>query len=171
MNRRKEVSGELVVSGGDAAKVLEAAEHTFDEVALTILDGVIRDQRLAPSDRGDDGFDVLPGQQMTQLVGVVSFVGEESSDRAGEPQQRGRHRHIVLVAGREQQNPRPTGLVAQRVEGCCSAAARAADRLLEGPPFPPPAERCALMWVLSIAAVPMTPVLPVTAANMASQMP
>jgi hypothetical protein len=27
------------------------------------------------------------------------------------------------------------------------------------------------MWELSIAAVPMTPVLPVTAANIASQMP
>ena len=89
----------------------------------------------------------------------------------------GDRRVIVVVVvrlgapGREQQNPWPTGIVAQRMERGCPAAARAADRLREGPPFPPPAERCALMWELSIAAVPMTPVLPVTAANIASQMP
>jgi hypothetical protein len=41
---------------------------------------------------------------------------------------------------------------------------------LEGPPFPPAAERCALTWELSIEAVPSTPVLPVTVLNMASQM-
>jgi len=46
-----------------------------------------------------------------------------------------------------------------------AAAARAANGLPEGPPFPPAAERCALMWELSIATVPMMPVEPVKASN------
>jgi hypothetical protein len=52
-----------------------------------------------------------------------------------------------------------------------AAASRAADRFLEGPPFPPAEHRCALTCELSIAAVPTTPVLPVTDLNIASQIP
>jgi hypothetical protein len=50
-------------------------------------------------------------------------------------------------------------------------APRVADRLGEGPPFAPAAERCALMWVLSIDTVAVMPVEPVSASNMANQMP
>ena len=46
----EEVSGELVVSRGDAAEVLEAAEPALDEIALPIKDGVVGDQRLASGD-------------------------------------------------------------------------------------------------------------------------
>jgi hypothetical protein len=45
---RQEVPGELVVACGDAAEVLQAAEHTLDEIALTIGDRVVRDWWLAP---------------------------------------------------------------------------------------------------------------------------
>ena len=48
---------------------------------------------------------------------------------------------------------------------------RAADGLAEDPPFPPAAERCTLMCVLSIATVPMMPVEPVKASNISNQMP
>ncbi len=71
----------------------------------------------------------------------------------------------MLVARREQENPRPAKGVAQRMERGRAAAARAADGLLEGPPFPPAAERCALTWELSMAAVPITAAVPVTASN------
>ena len=81
---------------------------------------------------------------MAQLVGVVGLVGEESPDRAGEPEQLGRHGHIMLIARREQQDARPSVGVGQGVERRRATAARAPNCLLEGPPFPPPAERCAL---------------------------
>jgi len=61
--------------------------------------------------------------------------------------------------------------VGQGVDFRRPPAARAADGLAEGPPFPPAAERCALMCVLSIATVPMTPVEPVKASNISNQMP
>jgi hypothetical protein len=50
-------------------------------------------------------------------------------------------------------------------------APRVADGLSVGPPFAPAAERCALMWVLSIDTVAVIPVEPVRASNMANQMP
>ena len=75
------------------------------------------------------------------------------------------------VARREQQDPRAAERIGQRVDRGRAAAARTPDRLVEGPPFPPAAERCAFTCVLSIDAVPITPVRPVTALNIASQMP
>lgn len=44
---REEVAGELVVSCGDAAEILQAAEHTLDEVALTIGDRAVGSLWLA----------------------------------------------------------------------------------------------------------------------------
>jgi len=52
-----------------------------------------------------------------------------------------------------------------------SPAARGADRLDEGPPFAPPAERRALIWVASIATLPQIPQWPVSASNISNQMP
>ena len=75
------------------------------------------------------------------------------------------------VAWRDQQNPRPSGGVSKGVDRRGASAARATYPFLEGPPFPPAAERCALTCELSIEAVLITPVLPVAALNMASHMP
>jgi len=75
------------------------------------------------------------------------------------------------IARRDQQNPRPAGGIGESVDGGRPSAARATYAFVEGPPFPPAAERWALTCELSIEAVPITPVLPVTALNRASQMP
>ena len=88
------------------------------------------------------------------MVGVIGAVSDEPAQGAGTVQKAGRNGDIVDVAGCQRQEPRPPFLVRQRVELARSPAARGADRLFERPPFPPAAERWALMWVLSIAAVP-----------------
>lgn len=55
-----------------------------------------------------------------------------------------------LTAG-QQEAERPTFAVGERVELAVAAAPADPDRLSERPPpFPPPAQRCAFMWVLSI---------------------
>jgi hypothetical protein len=64
------------------------------------------------------------------------------------------HRPVMDIAGRQQQHARAARLVGQGVDLGGAPAARAADRLRVVPPFAPDAERCALMWVASIAAVP-----------------
>ena len=75
------------------------------------------------------------------------------------------------IARRNQQSPGLAGGVGEGVDRRRASAARAPYAFLEGPPFPPAAERCALTCELSMEAVPIIPVPPVTALNMASQMP
>ena len=88
------------------------------------------------------------------MVGVIGAVSDEPAEESGTIQKAGRNGDIVDVAGCQRQEPRPPFIVRQRVELACPSAARGTDRLFERPPFPPAAERWALMWVLSIAAVP-----------------
>ena len=88
------------------------------------------------------------------MVGVVSAVGDEPTDRPGKIEKSSGDSDVVDVARGQQQNARAPLLIGQRVELARPPAARMADGLEERPPFPPAAERCALMWVLSIAAVP-----------------
>ena len=88
------------------------------------------------------------------MVGIIGAVSDEPAQGAGTVQEAGRNSDIVDVAGGQRQDPRPPLVVCQRVELARPSAARGADRLFERPPFPPAAERWALMWVLSIAAVP-----------------
>lgn len=49
------------------------------------------------------------------------------------------------VARSNQEGKRTADIVGQRVDFGGLAATRAADRVVEGPPFAPAAERCALM--------------------------
>ena len=88
------------------------------------------------------------------MVGVIAAIGDQTADRAGSAQQGVCHGDIVGIPGREQQNAWPPVCIGQRVELARPPAARLAEGLGEGPPFPPAAERCALICVLSIAAVP-----------------
>lgn len=167
----EEVSGELVVARCDAPEILEPGEHAFDEVALAVGFAIMGNERLSPGDRRDDGLDALLGEQASQSVGVIGLVGDQPFDWPGGGQQVGCHHDVVEITRSDQQDPGPASGIGQRVDGGRAAAARATDGFLEGPPFPPAAERCALTWELSIAAVPITPVVPVSALKIASQMP
>ena len=146
-----EVCGrEAVVSGRDAAPVLEAAEHPLDSVSLAIED---RGEGWLPATidlggnvRGRAGRLDLA----TDRVAVVALVGEE--DAAGwqvlEKARSGRA--IGDVAAGEQEGERTTEAIRQRVDLGRAATSRAADRLGRLPPFAPEAERCAFTAELSI---------------------
>ena len=88
------------------------------------------------------------------MIGVISAVGDEAVERSGAIEQVAGNRDVVDVAGGQDEDARPPFAVRERVELARPAAARFAERLPEGPPFPPLADRCALMCVLSIAASP-----------------
>jgi hypothetical protein len=88
------------------------------------------------------------------MVRVIGLVGEQLADRPGALDQLRRDGDVVDVPSRQDEDARPAFPVRERVDLARPAAARGAERLLEGPPFPPAAERCALMCVLSMAARP-----------------
>jgi len=88
------------------------------------------------------------------MVGVIGAIGHQPADRSGAVEKAGSDRDVVDVAGSQDEDARPALGVGERVELARAAAPGLAERLLEGPPFPPAAERCALICVLSIAARP-----------------
>jgi hypothetical protein len=57
---------------------------------------------------------------------------------------------VAALAGRYLKREGTAATIDNSMDFCRSPAARAADRLEVGPPFPPAAERCALAVVLSI---------------------
>lgn len=104
--------------------------------------------------RRDDGRRAAFGEQVPQMVRVIRFVSHKVPDRAGALDQLYCDCDVVGIAGGQDEDARPAFAVRERVELTRAPAARGSERLLEGPPFPPAADRCALMCVLSIAASP-----------------
>ena len=79
----EEVSAELVVSGGDAAEILEAAEGVFDQMTLLVAGFVVSDFAFAigpaRDHRNGSGF----AKAFAQGVGVIAFVGDQISQADG----------------------------------------------------------------------------------------
>jgi len=84
------------------------------------------------------------------VIGIVGFVGKQV---AGPRQMVGEHDRTLDVgglAGGEIEGQWPAMFVAQGMDLGVSAALGAADGLSRSPPFPPPAQRCALTKVVSM---------------------
>jgi len=111
----------------------------------------------------DNRFDLPLREFLAQTVGVIGPVGENSFRLMAPREQAARSGQIVDVASRDQQDMGPTDIIGQRVDFGRLSAARAADGVVEGPPFAPAAERWALMYVESTEADPYIPVDPVKA--------
>src|SRR5690606_10289990 len=158
-------------AGSDALELLQARDAPLGQVALRGGGLVVGDRSTTAAGRRNDGFGALIGQQLSQAVGIVGLVGDEPLDRPRRGEKCRSKRNIVDVAGRKQKHAGPPPGVGQCMDFRRAPAARATDGFPEGPPFPPAAERCALMWELSMATVPMIPVDPVKASNISNQMP
>ena len=75
--RREEVSGELVITRGDAAEVLEATEAALDDVATFVGQLVIANARLAIGLAGNAWFDCLLLEIGAQRISVITFVSDQ----------------------------------------------------------------------------------------------
>jgi len=132
-----------VVSGGDAAPVLEAAEETFDDVPAAIGALVERIGCPARGGGGDDGLDAPLLEPVAQAVGIIGLVGEQALGWSCPAQQRDRYADIGDVARRQREGDRSAAIVGQAMDLAGPTATRAADRFLILPLFEPAAERCA----------------------------
>ncbi len=115
--------------------------------------------RIGRNDRLAAAF----GKPEPQLPGIVGPVGNQPSGNGDAVPHLPRANQVVGVAGGDGEGQRPAGLIRQRMDFAGASAPRAADCVAEGPPFAPPAERWALMCVVSIAADETTPLDPVNA--------
>jgi hypothetical protein len=141
MNSGQEIPGELVVSGGDAAEVLESAEAAFDDISAFV--GAFVEAMDDDTVRfiGDDGLCAATNDFAAKVVAVIPFVGEERAHGRRERQNIGRYRDIGILPWGQMQDNRPAERIAQRMDFCRAASARAADGLIVFPPFPPEAHR------------------------------
>ena len=87
------------------------------------------------------------------MVSVIPTIGEQLLEWSGGLDQGVSHRDVVAIAGTEQKHARPTLVIHQAMDLGGTTTPRTAYALEEGPPLAPPAERCALTEVLSMAAL------------------
>ncbi len=142
---RGEVSGEFIVAGGDPTEVLQSAEGRLHPPALAVALLVEPDLMLARASAGDDRRGAVRAQVFSQPVGVIAFVGDQAADLTGRLGQHIRGGlHVAGIARRQPEDCWTAHDIDERVDLGGLTAARGADALRLGPPFPPWAERCAL---------------------------
>ncbi len=135
---------EAVISGGNSAEVLDAAEHALYGVAIAVEDW--RETALPAAiglgrnvGRGASGLDLS-----AHGVAVIALVAVDE-DSFGEPFQQGICGAAIsdLAAG-QQESQWSAVAIGERVDLGRPPTARAPDGLVQLPPFPPAAQRCAL---------------------------
>jgi hypothetical protein len=99
---------------------------------------------------GDDGLGAALDQELPQRVAIGGGVSGAQARRRQRVEQGASDGCIAALTGGYFEREGTAAAIDNSMDFCRSPAARAADRLVVGPPFPPAAERCALVVVLSI---------------------
>jgi hypothetical protein len=141
MNSSQEIPGKLVVSGGNAPEVLEPAKAALDDISAFVGAFVEAMDDDTIGFVGDYGLGAAANDFPAKVVAVIPFVSEERAHGRGERQNIGRGRDIGILPWGQMQDDRPAERIAQRMDFCCAASARATDCLILLPPFPPEAQR------------------------------
>jgi hypothetical protein len=117
--------------------MLDFIDETLDQVTLLVAMLVVGDWLCSRSEGGDHSLGA-ESEKGSELVGVVGLIGNDMGGDKAVDQGFGL-RAVVDLAGRRDQAQG----VAQSIDGNVDlggqAAARAPDRLLLNPPFPPAA--------------------------------
>ena len=93
----------------------------------------------------DDRFDPPQREFLAQASGIIGSVGDYAFRPMTHGEQAAASVQVVNVPGRDQQSMWASNIVGQRVDFGRLSPTRAADGVVEGPPFAPDAERWALM--------------------------
>ncbi|MEY9400706.1 hypothetical protein ABIF66_000520 [Bradyrhizobium japonicum] len=135
MNSGQKITGELVISRGDAPEVLEPAKAAFDDISSFV--GAFVEAMDDDTVRfiGDYGLGATTNDFAAKLVAIIPFVGEEHAHGGRERQDIGSRSDIGILAWSQMQDDRPAERIAQRMDFCRAASARAADCLIVLPLF------------------------------------
>lgn len=105
----------------------------------------------------DDRFATTLGQPTAQPPRIVGAVRKQAARGRDARQKRGNTGQIMRLARRQAKRNGPARLVGQGMNLGRPSTARSSNCLCRLPPFPPLAERCALIEVLSALVVLTTP--------------
>src|ERR1700688_4189445 len=106
MNSGRENPGELVVSGGDAAEVLEPAKAALDDISAFVGALVEAMDDDAVGFVGDDGLGAPTNDFATKVVAIIPFVSKECAHGRRERQNIGRRRDIGILAWGQMEDDR-----------------------------------------------------------------
>jgi hypothetical protein len=150
LDHSEEVGGELVVSGCDAAEVLELVEEALDEVALAIE--ALGEAGLPPSVSfgGDVGRRALFLDVRANAVGVVGLVGQDNDAGSEAVEQLVGDLAVVRLSSRQADPDREPLRVDDDVDLGRKAAPASTETRIWTPFFAVAACWCARMEVLSI---------------------
>lgn len=165
------IGGEPIISRSDTTKVLQAAEHALDGIAVAIEERRKAVRPLAVS----LGRNVRHGAAALHLtadrITIVAFVAVQ--DLAGRHlcQQALACRAVGDIGAGQQEFQRSAVRIGQRVDFGGASAARTTDGLIALPPLPPEAERWALTAEESISTSADSPSAFASAWNRSAQTP
>src|SRR5215207_1931446 len=128
MNAGEEISGQLVVTGRDGAKMLEFVEEALDEIALAIKGKIAWQRRCTAGMRGNHGGDLPLGKEVDEGVGVICLVAKQSR-WVGIGEQCLCADEIVGLSWRKHQLDGIAQRIDERVNFGAQSAARSTDRL------------------------------------------
>ena len=136
---REEVSGELVITCGDPAQMLEFVEEALDEVALPVefwIDGADA-LHIALAWNVSGGAE--GGEEFDDGAGAVAAIGHRLASwrQAGNEVWQGGF--IGSLAGSEKEPNRQTDVIDDGVDFGRQSSTRTADGVIRAPFFPPAA--------------------------------
>jgi hypothetical protein len=99
---------------------------------------------------GNDRLGAALDQKQPEPITVIGGIGRAQTAWRQWFEQAAGDGCVAALTGGYFERDGTTATIDNSMDFCRSPAARAADRLELGPPFPPAAERCALAVVLSI---------------------
>ena len=163
--------GVSVVSGRDAAPILQSAEHVLDAVALALQHAIVGQRLLARPGGRDAGRDAASFQRAPAPGAVVAATADQFPRGRQDRQQQSGAVMVTALALGHQQGDGPPLPVARGVQLGVQAALGAAD--MSRTPFCSrlAAVRCALRWVASIISRAGAPPLAARAAKMRAKTP
>ena len=128
MDASEKISGKLVVSRRDGAKVLQFVEESLDEVALAVEGKVAGRRRLTIGLGRDHRSDFSLSESVAERIGIVCLVTDESF-RIDPFEQRLRASQIMGLTRREHHLDGIAERIDEDVNLGGQSAAGSADRL------------------------------------------
>lgn len=135
MDEGEEVGCSAVVSGCDAAEVLELVEAALDAIAQLVEGEVVGDEPFAGWIAGDDGLGTLAGNEFAQRIAVISFVGDHMIG-AEAFEESGCLRGIAVLAWGEDDAHRTPTAIDGEVDLGGQSSSGSPQSLVLVPPFP-----------------------------------
>jgi hypothetical protein len=153
LDHGKEVLGELVISGGDPAEVLELAEEALDQIAFAIESLAETGLPFAIGFGGNVRHRALRFDQVANSIGIISLVGKNDGARIKAIEQAERGGSVMGLPRCQAEPDRESLRIDDDVDFCREPASAATETVISTPFFAVAACWCARIEVLSIICI------------------